>query len=117
MIYTIIQSYLGILLSLGIGAIIILSLGLYWIFSAPRKVKQVTVADSIIIPPVDKNILTITSHDLTAIAGDDVIATQLDLARAYIETGRNHLAKKMLQHVAAVGNAQQQHEAQQLLSL
>jgi len=60
--------------------------------------------------------LVITSSDISAIAGDDVIATQLDLARAYIETGRFLLAKKILDHVRDHGNDVQQVEAQQLLS-
>jgi FimV-like protein len=58
---------------------------------------------------------TISSHDINAIAGDDVIATQLDLARAYIETGRKQLAKKILIYVLTQGTVNQQQEAQRLL--
>ena len=63
-----------------------------------------------------KNI-TITSNDISAIAGDDVLSTQLDLARAYIETGRKQLAKKILEHVANQGTDAQQNEARTLLGL
>lgn len=62
-------------------------------------------------PPV-----IITSQDIKAIAGDNVITTQLDLARAYIEMGKKQLAKKILEHVVAHGNSVQQHEAQELIA-
>lgn len=61
--------------------------------------------------------LTVTSNDISAIAGDDVLSTQLDLGRAYIETGRKHLAKKILEHVAEQGSDVQQTEARKLLGL
>ena len=54
------------------------------------------------------------SHHLSAIAGDDIITTQLDLARAYIETGRKQLASEILDYVMQQGNPGQQREAQQL---
>lgn len=57
----------------------------------------------------------ITSHDIRAIAGDDVIATQLDLARAYIEIGKKVLAGKILDHVIKQGTSRHQEEARQLL--
>lgn len=57
----------------------------------------------------------ITSQDIKAIAGDDVMTTQLDLARAYIEMGKKPLAKKILQHVIDNGSALQQDDAQQLM--
>lgn len=57
----------------------------------------------------------ITSHDIKAIAGDDVMTTQLDLARAYIEMHKTTLAKQILVHVIEHGDADQQQEARQLL--
>lgn len=57
----------------------------------------------------------ITSHDIRAIAGEDVISTQLDLARAYIEIGKKQLAQKMLDHAIKQGNLTQRQEAHQLL--
>lgn len=65
-------------------------------------------------PP--KNVpLTVTSQDIKAIAGEDVLATQLDLARAYLEIGKESLAKKILKHVADHGDLSQQRNAQELL--
>ncbi|OGT53290.1 MAG: hypothetical protein A3E84_01595 [Gammaproteobacteria bacterium RIFCSPHIGHO2_12_FULL_42_13] len=74
---------------------------------------QPTSIDSIDTPPA----LTISSKDINAIAGEDSIATQLDLARAYIEAGRKQLARKMLDHVVEQGTAMQQQEAEHLLLL
>lgn len=57
----------------------------------------------------------ITSQDIKAIAGDDVMATQLDLARAYVEMGKKQLAKKILQHVVTNGDISQKEQAQRLI--
>ncbi|OGT45188.1 MAG: hypothetical protein A3E83_07890 [Gammaproteobacteria bacterium RIFCSPHIGHO2_12_FULL_41_20] len=67
--------------------------------------------------PNKSSSLVISSKDITAIAGEDKIATQLDLARAYIEAGREQLAKKMLRHVVEKGSPGQQQEAERLLLL
>lgn len=56
-----------------------------------------------------------TSRDIKAIAGDDEIVTQLDLARAYIEMGKTAMAQQLLRHVMQHGNKAQQEEAQQLV--
>lgn len=56
------------------------------------------------------------TQDIQAIAGDDIIMTQLDLARAYIELGKQQLAKQILADVTTHGNHDQQQIAQQLLS-
>ncbi|HVY53925.1 MAG TPA: FimV/HubP family polar landmark protein [Gammaproteobacteria bacterium] len=58
---------------------------------------------------------TISSKDIEVIAGDDVMTTQLDLARAYIETDRKNLAKNILHNVMANGSPEQQREAKHLL--
>jgi FimV-like protein len=57
----------------------------------------------------------ITSQDIKAIAGDNVMATQLDLARAYIEIDKKNLAKKILNHVILNGDSTQQQQAQELI--
>lgn len=57
----------------------------------------------------------ITSRDIRAIAGENVMVTQLDLARAYIEVGKVKLAKQILDHVLLHGDLNQQKSAQQLL--
>lgn len=66
-------------------------------------------------PPVKKNQLVITSKDIKAIAGEDVLATQLDLARAYMEIGKQTLATKILKHVLENGNSEQKTSAKNLL--
>ncbi len=53
--------------------------------------------------------------DIQAIAGDDEMTTQLDLARAYIEMGQKPMAQKILSHVAKKGNAAQKQAAKILL--
>jgi FimV-like protein len=65
--------------------------------------------------PAKKTVLK--SQDIKAIAGDDVMTTQLDLARAYIEMGKKQLAKKILAHVAQNGTSSQQQEAYELIAL
>lgn len=62
-----------------------------------------------------KNVI-ITSQDIKAISGEDVLSTQLDLARAYIELGRQPLAKKILKHVVEHGTNSQQQLAEQMMS-
>ncbi len=57
----------------------------------------------------------ITSHDIKAIAGDSVMATQLDLARGFIEIGKASLAKKILRHVLEKGDAEDQAIAKKLI--
>jgi FimV-like protein len=58
----------------------------------------------------------IKSQDLRAIAGDDMMVTQLDLARAYIELGKLTLAKQILHDVLKEGDNAHQRAAQHLLS-
>jgi FimV-like protein len=55
------------------------------------------------------------SVDISAIAGDDVIATQLDLAKAYIEMNNIKLAKEILKKTLKKGNKNQKMEARYLL--
>lgn len=108
MILHIIKIYLSLILSIGMTSIFIFILGLYFILRKPSGTKKIKNP-----PTEDSKHL----HDLTLIAGEDVITTQLDLARAYIETGKNQLAKTILEYVVAQGNAVQQNEAQQLMTL
>jgi FimV-like protein len=53
--------------------------------------------------------------DLSTIAGDDIITTQLDLAKAYIEMKQKKLAKAMLKQTIRQGSISQQATARQLL--
>lgn len=52
---------------------------------------------------------------LFAIAGGDLMSTQLDLARAYIEINQKQLALEILNEVSLQGSASQKQEAKQLL--
>jgi FimV-like protein len=96
MLALIIKSYLTLFLSIGFSSLFIFILGLYWIFKFTST-------------PLDNN------SDLTSIAGDDIIATQLDLARAYIETNNKQTAKQVLKSVIRQGSKTQKAEAKILL--
>ncbi len=58
---------------------------------------------------------TISSKDIETISGDDLLSTQLDLARAYLETDRKNLAKNILNNVLQQGSEEQRREARRLL--
>lgn len=64
---------------------------------------------------LQKSKLTISSSDIKAIAGDDVMATQLDLARAYLEMNKKSLARQILEHVISHGTKEQQDDAHHLI--
>lgn len=91
------KSYSNIILVIGGFSLLIFSLGLRAILKPVRSRDQQTF------------------DDFNAIAGDDVYATQLDLARAYLETGNASLAKTILKSVAKLGSAKQREEAKRLL--
>ncbi len=80
-----------------------------------KSTQAPTLTEQKKIEVLKKSPIVITSQDIRAIAGDDVITTQLDLARAYIEIGKTKLAKKILDHVIQHGNISQQQMAQQLI--
>lgn len=114
MISLLIKSYLIILLSVGIGSVLLFIVGLYFILKifVPSQHKKAKANMSSLT--MSNNI---APHDFNAIAGEDLIATQLDLARAYIETEKKLLAKKILENVVNQGNDAQQNEARNLLGL
>lgn len=130
----IIRCYAIIFISIGLASILLFVLGLRMIYKrASRPLPTKNNGNSFIAATKksgahalqrksakedisQKPLLTITSTDINAIAGEDALSTQLDLARAYIETGRKQLAKKILLYVAEQGNDLQQEEAKQLLS-
>jgi len=70
----------------------------------------------IVLPQPVQSTYVVTSKDIRAIAGDNMLTTQLDLARAYIEINKKSLAKKILQHVLEHGQEEQQYAARRLLS-
>ncbi|HLB42146.1 MAG TPA: FimV/HubP family polar landmark protein [Gammaproteobacteria bacterium] len=105
-----IKSYLFILISVGISSTVIFAAGLFLIlrlFGAKKCVTAKTTSTS----------YQIIASDIRAIAGGDEMATQLDLVRAYIETGKKQLAKNILNHVIQKGSDVQQQEARHLLSM
>src|SRR5437899_12982989 len=113
MIYNIFQMYFSVLMPVLVGSLIIFLTGLYWILSssasktvmpAPDKVRQNEDEK------IAKTSFTITKNDIAAISGEDAISTQLDLARAYIESGRKQLAKKILDYVVLQGSNTQKKE-------
>jgi FimV-like protein len=109
MIASIVNSYLALLLSVGIGSLLFFIVGLYFIF----KWNSGSTVNNNSVENKEKALTTI----IPTIAGDDIFATQLDLARAYIETGKKSLAKKILTSVLKQGSAVQQREAKTLLEL
>lgn len=123
----IIKSYSSILITIGSAALFFFMLGSYLIIkisrsgdvvaeqdaeepqsekaSAPRKPRRVS----------EKTMLSEALNDVNAISGEDPAATQLDLAKAYIESGKGQLAKIILTAVIREGNSPYQDEAQRLL--
>jgi FimV-like protein len=54
--------------------------------------------------------------DIHAVAGDDVLSTQLDLAKAYIEMNQKKIASEMLNAILKKGSNRQKDEARHLIS-
>ena len=100
MILAIIESNLPIFIMVALLSILLFAAGIYWIFKNEKSNSSIAI-----------------SEDLLPIAGEDVISTQLDLARAYIDTNNKHLAKPILQLVLEQGSKLQISEAKELLVL
>lgn len=113
----IVKSYYSILLYIGGAALALFLLGLYFIYKMyrPSKAQASSMVLNLTAQPTG-SVLPDTAHDVSAIAGDDPMATQLDLARAYIETGKNQFAKLILAAVIREGSSPHQEEAKKLLS-
>lgn len=133
------NGYMIILLSVAAASFCIFFLGLYWMLRAPaakgegrREKAGPSVPDPLQNKLEEREYDAVSSADFsgeqggerkpsedidfTSISGDDVLATQLDLARAYIETGKKQQARRILNSVLTQGSAGQQQEAQQLLN-
>ena len=136
MIYLILKSYLTLLVAVGSAALALFATGLYFIIkftyrtpaatpvneTTEEKINDVPKTEPKVFPPLhavksEEAATPETMDDVSAIAGDDVLITQLDLARAYIETGRKPQARNILQYVLEQGSLGQQQEAQRLLQL
>lgn len=115
MISMIIKSYLTILIGIGAGALLMLIAGIFTIIRFFNRENNTQPAFTR-RDPVFKLKAVSTDQDIAAIAGDDIIATQLDLARAYLEIGNHSAAAKLLEMVAGQGNPVQQEEAKTLSS-
>lgn len=109
MMTAIIHSYFNIFLYVGIGAIFLFLTGLYFILKSAMPAKKNKPM------PVTQKAFIFQPQDFSAIAGDDIMSTQLDLARAYIESDKKELAKLILRQVISSGSSIQQKEAQRLL--
>lgn len=120
LITLIIESYTSIVLAIGVVALLIFLAGFYLILKSSRQPSSTRLST---FTPVrfqadktDKTLLPETASDVSAISGEDPMATQLDLARAYIETGKKQFAKIILTAVIREGSGIYQEEAQRLLS-
>lgn len=98
----------------GLGASLVVFFVFFWFFSNTntKSLKAVAAEQA----RQASKTFTISSKDIETIAGDDVLTTQLDLARAYIETDRKKLAKSILSNVLDQGNLEQKQEAKRLLA-
>ena len=63
----------------------------------------------------DKTIMVPKSKDSAEQSADDEIATQLDLAKAYVELGDTENAKTILNEILEAGNESQRKQAEELL--
>ncbi len=100
MILLLLKSYLFLLLTIAGSAFFIFVSGLYWIVKKEKH--RVTQSQT-------------SSLDVSAIAGEDKIATQLDLAHAYMAADKKKLAREMLASVLRAGGKAQKEEAKRLL--
>lgn len=128
----IIKSYSSILITIGSAAVFFFMLGTYFIIrlsrgtyiededaavAAPKETRTTSASSTPRKPRKvsEKTILSETLNDVHAISGEDPVATQLDLAKAYIESDKGPLAKIILSAVIRDGHSPYQEEAQRLL--
>lgn len=128
----IIKSYSSILITIGSAATFFFMLGTYFIIKLSRGTPEAEADVDVdvvtseprsanIIHPrkprkvSEKTMLSEAMNDVSAISGEDPFATQLDLAKAYIESDKGPLAKIILTAVIREGNSPYQEEAQRLL--
>lgn len=123
MVGIILKSYLNILLSIGFAMAAMLFVGSVFIFKLFGS-KKVQVMENMVgmhqadmsdHSPVKQKCKQPEDTDIASISGNNLIATRLDLARAYIETNNFSAAKVLLDMVSTDGSHQQKQEAQKLL--
>ena len=119
LITIIFKSFSSILLAIGVAAFVVFMLGAYLIVKLASGKKSFQPARIASGPKIyrrpEKVVVPDTLNDVSAISGEDPVATQLDLAKAYIESGKSQLARIILAAVIKNGNAVNQEEAQRLL--
>lgn len=106
-----IETYLFTLMAIVAVSMLIFIIGIYLILRTPTMKKS----NKITTHKPETNI-DVTNIDVRNIAGNDILATQLDLARAYIETDQLKAAQEILRHVMKEGSLLHQQEAQSLLA-
>ena len=97
-----------------VGCILLAALALLQLRANAKRKKQQEKLQTYTPPQRSTHVLS--SKDIEMVAGEDVITTQLDLARAYLEMGKNNLAKSILFHVSKQGRPEQQQEARELIN-
>jgi FimV-like protein len=107
-----IKSYYTLILTITISSVTLFSLLTYCLLR--RFFQQRNFVDSTKL--IAETEIVSEPEDLTSIAGDDLIATQLDLARAYIETNQKQQAVLILQMIMMQGTNDQQEEAKELMN-
>lgn len=117
MIALIIKSYLAILIAVGLGAALLLTAGVFMIiryFSNKSLVDSHTGRAAMTL--IHSQSADQVAASLDGIAGENMMATRLDLARAYIETSQFHAAKQLLDTVRQEGTLAHIGDADKLLA-
>ncbi len=115
----ILKSYSSILIAIGSAALLVFMLGVYLILRLSREKKPVRLSVASTSKKSKRSEKITPSEALnhvSSISAEDPVATQLDLAKAYIESGKAQLAKVILASVIRHGSTAYQQEAQRLLS-
>jgi FimV-like protein len=113
------KSFFNIFLAIGAVATLIFALGCYLIviMSRDKQAARMSAVSGMKKSEAKEKVVHDEAvKDVSAIAGDDPVATQLDLAKAYIESGKSQLARIILTAVIKHGSNNDQEEAQRLLS-
>lgn len=105
---------MSVILALGCLGVAVIAISLFAMIILLKKVKKRSKIQT--HTTLTNKSIVVTSRDIRAIAGEDMMVTQLDLARAYVELGKIKLAKQILNHVILHGNSLHQQSAQRLLS-
>lgn len=92
--------------------LVLISGGLWFLKKRSQRFKNKMAAPK---KSLQKPATLITSHDIKAIAGEDELMTQLDLARAYMELGKKKIAKQILEYVLHHGTPLQRKAAHELM--